>query len=135
MTHILRATPAAPITIYYCKANVKTGLTVRLMQGKQSWDCRGVLLQAAHASMIHGNSTGKPKASGARCVLEITQGIVGLVHQPLYAGVVIPAVRHELEINEMHALERDCLIFETERGQENRYFDDVFDRRFFCKCL
>jgi len=127
MTHLLRATPAQPITVYYCKANVKTGLTVRLMQGKQNWDCCGVLLQAAHASMIHGNSTGKPKASGARCVLEITVGIVGLVHPK--QGT------HELEIDEMHDLECDCLIFETERGTENRYFDDVFDRRYFCKCL
>lgn len=127
MTHLLRATPAAPITIYYCKANVKTGLTVRLMQGKQSWDCCGVLLQAAHASMIHGNSTGKPKASGARCVLEITTGIVGLVRA--HHGNI------ELEIDEMHALEKACLIFETSRGQENRYFIDAFDRTYFCKCL
>lgn len=132
MTHILRATPAAPITIYYCKANVKTGLTVRLMQGKQIWDCCGVLLQAAHASMIHGNSTGKPKASGAHCVLEVTTGIVGLVAKHPQNKIW---VSHELEIDEMHALERDCLIFETERGQENRYFNDVFDRQFFCKCL
>jgi hypothetical protein len=133
MTHLLRATPAQPITVYYCKANVKTGLTVRLMQGKQSWDCCGILLQAAHASMIHGNSTGKPKASGARCVLEITTGIVGLVHPP--HGSSSPRDIRELEINDMHALERDCLIFETGRGQENRHFDDVFDRPYFCKCL
>ena len=127
MTHLLRATPAQPITVYYCKTNVKTGLTVRLMQGKQSWDCRGVLLQAAHASMIHGNSTGKPKASGARCVLEVTQGIVGLVHS--HFGNI------ELEIDQMHTLERDCLIFESSRGTENRYFIDPFDRTYFCKCL
>jgi hypothetical protein len=126
MTHLLRATPKEPITIYYCKANLKSGLTVRLIQGKQIHDCTGVLLQAAHASMIHGNSTGKPKASGARCVLEISQGIVGLQHLPRSGP-------RELERDDMIALQRDCLIFETSRGAENIYFDDPFDRPFFCK--
>jgi hypothetical protein len=128
MTHLLRASPKEPITIYYCKTNVKSGLTVRIIQGKQIHDCTGVLLQAAHASMIHGNSTGKPKASGARCVLEVTQGLVGLVHRS--AGPNQP-----LEPDEMNALERDCLIFETWSGEENRYFDDAFDRSYYCKCL
>jgi hypothetical protein len=128
MTHILRATPEQPVTVYYCKANLKSGLTVRLMQGKQTHDCTGVLLQAATATMIHGNSTGKPKASGARCVLEVTQGLVGLVHRN--AGPNQP-----LGPDEMNALERDCLIFETWSGEENRYFDDAFDRSYYCKCL
>jgi hypothetical protein len=35
----------------------------------------------------------------------------------------------------MSALERDCLIFETWSGEENRYFDDAFDRSYYCKCL
>ena len=127
MTHILRATPEQPVTVYYCKANLKSGLTVRLMQGKQTHDCTGVLLQAATATMIHGNSTGTPKASGARCVLKITTGLVGLQHPQ--------SGPHELDQETMHNLQRDCLIFETERGAENRYFEDPFDRTFFCKCL
>lgn len=77
------ATPNRPVTVYYCKANVKTGLTVRVVvrEIRHSWirsaiDCRGVRLIGVDSEMIHGNSTGKPKASGARCVLTITSGTI-----------------------------------------------------------
>jgi hypothetical protein len=75
------ATAAEPVTVYYCKANLKTGLTVRIVQGRNICDCAGVRFYSedfAHfkAEMIHGNSTGKPKASGARCVLTVTEGII-----------------------------------------------------------
>ena len=67
------ATPNRPVTVYYCKANVKTGLTVRVVvpwrsgfmsQPGEFLDCRGVRLIGVDSEMIHGNSTGKPKASG-----------------------------------------------------------------------
>lgn len=76
------ATRKHPVTVYYCKANVKTGLTVRVMSRVSgSVDCRGVTLasrdgEAFTATMVHGNSTGPAKASGARCVLQVTSGIV-----------------------------------------------------------
>ena len=74
------ATPDKPVTVYYCKANVKTGLTVRILHGKARLDCRGVELSGPapgfSAEMIHGNSTGPAKSSGARCVLKVTFGIV-----------------------------------------------------------
>lgn len=72
------ATPDSPVTIYYCKANLKTGLTVRIVQGSRSWDTSGVTLSGDcfFAEMIHGNSTGKAKKSGARCTLIITSGMI-----------------------------------------------------------
>lgn len=74
------ATPAEPVTIYYCKANLKTGNTVRIVQGRNVADTTGVTLTPSgigfHAEMIHGNSKGKAKASGARCVLLVTSGII-----------------------------------------------------------
>lgn len=78
---IFTATPAEPVTVYYCKANLKTGNTVRIVQGRNVNDCSGVKLTSDpgtpfDAEMIHGNSTGKAKASGARCVLLIRQGII-----------------------------------------------------------
>lgn len=78
---IFTATPAEPVTVYYCKANIRTGNTVRIVQGRNVNDCTGVTLTATagtpfHAEMIHGNSKGKAKASGARCTLIITSGII-----------------------------------------------------------
>jgi hypothetical protein len=77
---IFNATPAEPVTIYYCKANLKTGNTVRIVQGRNVCDTHGVQLRSGAAAfiaeMIHGNSSGKAKASGARCVLKITMGSV-----------------------------------------------------------
>jgi hypothetical protein len=77
---IFNASPTDPVTIYYCKANIKTGNTVRIVQGRNINDCAGVHLTASehgfHAEMIHGNSKGKAKASGARCTLIVTSGII-----------------------------------------------------------
>lgn len=78
---VSRATPDYPVTVYYCKANLKTGNTVRIVQGRNVTDCTGVSIAATpegrfQARMIHGNSTGKAKASGARCVLTVTEGTV-----------------------------------------------------------
>lgn len=72
----LTATPSSPVTIYYCKAGVRTGQTVRVSQGKSVTACSGVRLEAASGTMLHGNSTGKAKASGARCVLELVSGTI-----------------------------------------------------------
>lgn len=82
---ILHATRANPVTVYYCKANVKTGLTVRVVRPGAIFDCKGVQLSSSldngpfDAEMIHGNTTGKPKASGARCALIIHNGTVTLL--------------------------------------------------------
>lgn len=78
---VFTATAAEPVTVYYCKANLKTGLTVRIVQGRNVCDCAGVHLTSDltgpfKAEMIHGNSTGKAKASGARCVLTVTYGTI-----------------------------------------------------------
>lgn len=123
---ILRATLAHPVTIYYCKAGIQTGTTVRVLHRGQVHACSGVLLHGAAASMTHDNSTGKPKASGARCVLTVTTGLIGLSH---------PAVtwRIHLEEKEAIALENDCLIFFDEAGEENLYYRDIFDRSYYCK--
>jgi hypothetical protein len=122
---ILRATIAHPVIIYYCKAGIQTGTTIRVQHHGQVHACRGVFLHGCNAGMFHDNSTGKPKASGARCVLTVTTGIVGLETHPRST--------RELEIADMHALERDCLIFFDEAGEENLYYRDVFQRRYVCK--
>ena len=75
----LTATTAAPVTIYYCKAGVATGQTVRVSQTGPAIVCSGVRLAGAFGEMIHGNSAGKAKASGARCVLTLTGGSVEII--------------------------------------------------------
>lgn len=70
----LIATNEAPVTVYYCKAGIQTGTTVRVAQGKEVWHTAGVHITNATASMVHDNSKGKAKASGARCVLVLTSG-------------------------------------------------------------
>ncbi len=70
------ATDKAPVSIYYCKAGLKTGQTVRVAQGSAKVTCRGVALDGVSGTMIHGNSTGPAKASGARCVLRLTSGLI-----------------------------------------------------------
>ena len=67
------------ILIYYCKAGLKIGLTIRVEQAGRRWQCRGVALHNASACMTHNNSTGKAKASGARCVLQIFSGTVEML--------------------------------------------------------
>jgi len=69
------ATASSPVTVYYCKANLQTGNTVRIYQGSRSVDTHSVSI-AGHAEMTHDASTGRAKASGARCVLTITDGII-----------------------------------------------------------
>lgn len=122
---ILRATIAHSVTIYYCKAGIQTGTTVRVEHRGQVHACRGVWMHGCNAGMFHDNSTGKAKASGARCVLTVTTGIVGLER-----GAVEPI---HLEEAEAITLERDCLIFFDEAGEENLYYRDVFQRRYYCK--
>jgi pyruvoyl-dependent arginine decarboxylase (PvlArgDC) len=77
---VFTASPSDPVTVYYCKANLKTGNTVRIVQGRNVADTTGCTFSASgigfHADMIHGNSSGKAKASGARCVLRVTWGTV-----------------------------------------------------------
>lgn len=83
-----RAAHELPVTVYYCKANLKTGNTVRIVQGHNVCDCAGVTLSSELdtgpflAEMIHGNSTGKAKTSGARCTLKVIRGIVTPTEDP-----------------------------------------------------
>ena len=74
---------AYPVTIYYCKAGKKTGLTIRVETNGFRFACTGVHLDASAgrfaAEMLHANSTGKAKASGATCVLKITKGAVWMI--------------------------------------------------------
>lgn len=76
------ATADLPVTVYYCKSNLKTGKTVRIVQGHNVNDCAGVTFSSSlatgpfDAEMMHGNSTGRAKKSGARCVLLVRSGIV-----------------------------------------------------------
>jgi|GEM_PF-6645168 len=78
------ATPDKPVTVYYCKANVRTGLTVRIVHDGKSVDTPGIRMsgRSFSAEMIHGNSSGKARKSGARCVLIVTRGTVSPVEQP-----------------------------------------------------
>lgn len=73
---ILTATPATPIFVYYCKAGIQTGTTIRVMQGQAVHQTAAVEIRGADARMAHDNSTGKPKRSGARCVLILTSGTI-----------------------------------------------------------
>ena len=72
----LLAAVCCPVTVYYCKAGLKTGRTVRVLQGTKVYETAGVSIYGAAASMFHDNAKGKPKASGARCVMLISDGIV-----------------------------------------------------------
>jgi hypothetical protein len=65
-----------PATVYYCKANVKTGTTVILLHQGQREALRGVNFYGVTGEMVHDNSTGVPKKSGARCVFQVTQGTI-----------------------------------------------------------
>lgn len=70
------ATPTHPVVIYYCKAGIKTGLTIRIQYQGQVHQTADVSLLDARATMQHDNSTGPARRSGARCVLVVTQGEV-----------------------------------------------------------
>ncbi len=71
--------PDAPATVYYCKANIKTGTTVILLHKGERRALRGVRFHGVHGEMLDGNSTGAPKKSGARCVFQVTEGPIELV--------------------------------------------------------
>lgn len=74
---VLAASINAPVTIYYCKAGIQTGRTIRIQQGRgKVWEASEVEIQGAWATMTHDNSKGKAKASGARCVMVLTLGCV-----------------------------------------------------------
>jgi hypothetical protein len=81
----LRATADSPITLYYCKAGIQSGQTIRVLQDKIVHSCSGITLSSTllggpfAAAMTHDNAKGKPKASGARCVLTINNGGVTLI--------------------------------------------------------
>jgi hypothetical protein len=66
----IEATPTDPVTVYCCKAGITTGLTIRILHKGLVFQTSSVSLLNATAVMAHNNSTGKPKASGARCVLQ-----------------------------------------------------------------
>ncbi len=72
----LTAIPEAPVTVYYCKAGIQSGRTIRLLQHGQVHEAARISLTHATASMAHDNSTGRPKRSGARCVLIVTTGYI-----------------------------------------------------------
>jgi hypothetical protein len=72
----LHASPTEPVIIYYCKAGIPTGKTIRITQAKQTHQCSSVSLIACDATMLHDNAIGKAKASGARCTLNVTSGYV-----------------------------------------------------------
>jgi hypothetical protein len=69
---------AYPVTLYYCKAGLKSGLTIRVLHGVNRWACSGVAIHGCTAWMRHDKAKGKAKASGARCVLQIISGTVEL---------------------------------------------------------
>jgi hypothetical protein len=80
----LLATRTSPISIYYCKAGIQTGQTIRVLQDGIVHHCSSIQLSSRldtgpfDASMTHDNAKGKPKASGARCVLIVKRGLVHL---------------------------------------------------------
>jgi hypothetical protein len=123
---ILRATPNNPAVVYYCKAGITSGKPVRVLHNKHVYECHGVNMRDVECSMHYDNSTGKPKASGARCVMTVTTGLVGLEYphdtEPFH-----------LEEAAAIALECDLLIFFEEAGEENLYYRDIFQRRYYCK--
>lgn len=71
-----RVTPAdKPLTVYYCKTNLPSGNTIRICQGtKILLDCRGISGSLEDFDLIHENSTGQAKASGANCVINVRAG-------------------------------------------------------------
>ena len=78
MAPTFHATRDNPVTVHYCKANLKSGNTVRVTQGDRQLDTPGVTFSGVRfdADMTHGNSTGPARRSGARCVLVVRRGVV-----------------------------------------------------------
>lgn len=75
-----------PARVYYCKAYIATGNTVLVEYGntgkRSTVHVPGVNFHGCTGSMLHGNSKGKSKASGARCVFEVTSGTIELLGKP-----------------------------------------------------
>jgi hypothetical protein len=76
---ILNASAAEPITIYYCKAGIKSGQVCRVQLAGVTFACSGVKFSHAVGCMLNNNSVGRPKRSGARCVLQLSAGHVELI--------------------------------------------------------
>jgi len=74
--HQWTASERLPVVVFYCKAGLPTGETVRVAQGGTKTSHRGVTFVNVSGEMIHGNSTGAAKASGARCVFRATAGTI-----------------------------------------------------------
>lgn len=74
----LQARADCPVSIYYCKAGIKTGMTTRVLHNTRRYECRGVQLVGTDGAMEHNNTTGVAKASGARCMLVLTRGTIWL---------------------------------------------------------
>jgi hypothetical protein len=72
----LNASPTTPVIIYYCKAGIPTGKTIRISQSGKIYQCSNVALHNCDAAMHHDNATSKAKASGARCTLNVDNGEV-----------------------------------------------------------
>lgn len=72
-----------PVIVYYCKANLKTNNPIRIIDPNYSpqmiIDCNDIRLQDAKCNMSLDNSTGKAKASGARCVLYVESGTIEVI--------------------------------------------------------
>ena len=79
----LTATPSSPILVYYCKADLRTGQTVRISQDGRTWKTTSVQISEAWGSMMHGNAVGRAKRSGARCVLCLNSGAIKCAAEPL----------------------------------------------------
>jgi hypothetical protein len=71
---LIEASLGNPVTVYYCKAGIQTGKTIRVLHAGIVHQTSSVAIHNANATMSHDNSKGKPKASGARCVLTMTHG-------------------------------------------------------------
>jgi hypothetical protein len=72
----ITATPTSPVLVYYCKAGIQTGKTIRVLQAGAVHETAAVEISDAWATMQHDNSSGKAKRSGARCVLILNRGTV-----------------------------------------------------------
>jgi hypothetical protein len=75
-TLTLTASLGAPISVYYCKAGIQTGETIRVLVGSTVYQTAAVDLLDVRATMEHNNSAGRAKKSGARCVLILTAGTI-----------------------------------------------------------
>jgi len=76
----ITASAEHPVTVYYCKAGIPTGQTVRVSSKPAGViACQGVKLDAVSGDMLNGNATGQAKSSGARCVLRLTSGTIHII--------------------------------------------------------